>query len=326
MVDLQELFIEELYNQIPRRAELVNRLVEILHIEKDCVSRRLSGRVNFSIREMGIIALKMDILLDKLLRIDQDKMPQYWVPVVLTSPMKGRSLNELCQTLCSTLDRACQIAQAPANIGFVYSSLPIEYYIHSEVLSKFMFFKWGYHFEGTEAYNDYSRWEVPREIVTLREKVDTLFERIGSGFGIWDNSMIFSLASDVSYLHKIKVISEKDKDLIKDELKQILARIEVSLFGIDTDENPIASKMCHFISSMSMGFNCSFIESEENCMVLYYTNFCFVLTENTRYRVSAVKEWMQSLQKVSTLITSSGRTERRLFFQRQQKIIDLLLE
>ncbi len=325
MADLQGLFKEELYNQIPRRAELVNCVAEILHIEKDCASRRLSGRVNFSIREMGIVALKMDILLDKLLRTNQDKMPHYWVPVVLTSPMENRSLKELCQTLYLTLDRACQIAQSPSNLGFVYSSLPIEYYIHSEVLSKFMFFKWGYHFEGTEPYNDYSRWELPPEIAILREKVDTLFENIESGFGIWDNSMIFSLASDVSYLHKIKILSEEDKNLIKDELKQILERTEISLFGLDTAKDRIASKMCHFISSMALGFNCSFIESEENCMVLYYTNFCFALTESTRQRFYEVKEWMQNLQKVSTLITSSGRTERRLFFQRQQRIIDLLL-
>lgn len=65
--DLHDKFIEELHKRNSKRAELINQVSDILKLEKESVYRRMAGKVNFSIREMGILAKILNISLDSLL-------------------------------------------------------------------------------------------------------------------------------------------------------------------------------------------------------------------------------------------------------------------
>lgn len=81
--DLHDAFIGELSRKVPRRADLVNQIADILKLEKESVYRRMAGKVNFSVRETGILAQALNISLDSLL--DRDRKVQ-WLPFVLASP------------------------------------------------------------------------------------------------------------------------------------------------------------------------------------------------------------------------------------------------
>ncbi|MCC8095284.1 MAG: hypothetical protein LIP05_07980 [Tannerellaceae bacterium] len=62
----------------------MNLISEILCIEKEPASRRLSGKVLFTIREMGLLADVFTISIDQL-RSEDD---QLWMPLGLNSPMQ----------------------------------------------------------------------------------------------------------------------------------------------------------------------------------------------------------------------------------------------
>lgn len=67
-INLHDEFIAALHEKVPKRSELVIRISDLLCIEKESASRRLNGRVSFSIREMGILASELGISIDGLLR------------------------------------------------------------------------------------------------------------------------------------------------------------------------------------------------------------------------------------------------------------------
>ena len=46
--DLHDAFIGELSRKVPRRADLVNQIADILKLEKESVYRRMAGKVNLS--------------------------------------------------------------------------------------------------------------------------------------------------------------------------------------------------------------------------------------------------------------------------------------
>ena len=94
--DLHDKFIEELHKRNSKRAELINQVSDILKLEKESVYRRMAGKVNFSIREMGILAKILNISLDSLLYQEEDIQ---WLPFILETPLKFHSIDTLCDMI-----------------------------------------------------------------------------------------------------------------------------------------------------------------------------------------------------------------------------------
>lgn len=74
-----------------------------------------------------------------------------------------------------------------------------------------------------------------------------------------------------------------------------------------------------------MGFTCSNAASTDYSMTVFQTNFTFSQIRNSQEAYHKVKEWMKSLQSMSVQISQSARVERRLFFEKQHRVIDTLL-
>ncbi|MCD8166535.1 MAG: hypothetical protein LUE93_10720, partial [Bacteroides sp.] len=62
-----EIFIEVLKEKIPEKGKLTRRLMEILHIEKEAVYRRLRGDVPFTFSEIVKLSERLEISLDNLI-------------------------------------------------------------------------------------------------------------------------------------------------------------------------------------------------------------------------------------------------------------------
>lgn len=104
----------------------------------------MAGKVNFSIREMGILAKILNISLDSLLYQEEDIQ---WLPFILETPLKFHSIDALCDMIDLNFKQIEEINQdEPGTSGNVYHSLPLEFFVHSPLIMKFMFFKWGYIF------------------------------------------------------------------------------------------------------------------------------------------------------------------------------------
>ena len=88
--DLHDEFIDELCKKVPKRADLINLVSDILKLEKESIYRRLARKVNFSIREMGILAKELNISIDRLLYKEEDHQ---WLPVALAIPLKLDSMD-----------------------------------------------------------------------------------------------------------------------------------------------------------------------------------------------------------------------------------------
>lgn len=142
--DLHDKFIEELHKRNSKRAELINQVSDILKLEKESVYRRMAGKVNFSIREMGILAKILNISLDSLLYQEEDIQ---WLPFILETPLKFHSIDTLCDMIDLNFKHIEEINRTnPARAGMSTTRCLWNVFIHSPLMMKFMFFKWGYYF------------------------------------------------------------------------------------------------------------------------------------------------------------------------------------
>ncbi|MDL2312922.1 hypothetical protein LJC68_08615, partial [Bacteroidales bacterium OttesenSCG-928-B11] len=312
-VKLHEGFVKALQEKIPQRAELVNKLSEILCIEKEPVSRRLSGRVQFSANEIGVLSRELGISLDSLVYKD---LHCHWFPLLLKSPLGADSMEVLYDIMYESLDAMNDIAGEEMEYGVVFNSLPMEYYVYYPHLMKFMFFKWGHYFVGTDEFNDFASWELPDRLSDLGEKIENILAKSEHTLYIWDEALVWTLVNEIEYFYKMDILKAEDLENIKNDLKQSLENLERYLSGIYKPEK--ASKNISFyVSNMNFGVSSHYLSSEKGRQYGFKTNFTFSSSVTNSADFDEIRDWINSFKNISVLISGSGPLDRKLFFIKQ---------
>lgn len=324
ILDLHEVFIKELRRKIPKR-ELTNRVSDILDIEKDAAYRRVSGKVNFTAREIGIISDHLNISLDQLILHDEDRIT--WLPLVLKSPLKTDSLDWLLDTIERNLDMLEDLFQnetEPACMGCICYSFPIELSFYSPILLKFILFKWGHNFVGTEEFNDYGAWRIPDRIENIYRRMKSIyhFEKI---YYIWDSSMIRTLVDEVKSLHTMGILTTPEKNEIRDALKEMMQKSEKTLNGTYIPVFGPEIEVDFYVTTQYVGFTAYYCMRGDSHFATFQTNFNFCTFDNNPQAFGKLKDWIDSFKMLSTKLSGSGRVERRLFFDAQHRTIDRVL-
>ena len=322
-INLHDVFVEELNKKEPKKVDLINVIADILMLEKESVYRRMAGKVNFSVREIGILAKSMNISLDSLLYKEIDLQ---WLPFKLKSPSKLHSMNSLFDMIEFNLNQIKHINQDdPGEAGSVHSSLPLEFYIQSPLLMRFMFFKWGNYFVQSEEFNNFSEWKLPYRLSKITEKYYEAYN-FQEVFYIWDSSLVWTMANEIHNFYRMNIITEEEKGEIKNEIKTLLSLLEKTLNGTCRPDIPFPPEMAFYVSYMDVGFTSNFYASGNKHLALFQTNFSFSTIENSEESFEKIKEWIKSFCHISTLLSRSGRIERRLFFNQQYSILDEVLK
>lgn len=319
--DLHDEFIRILHVKIPKKSDLVNRISDILSIEKESAYRRLNGKVNFSVREMGILAKTFNISIDHLLHKNTD---QIWLPFSLFSPLEYKTMDSVVEMLDSRVTDLLSMTKQSTEAGCIYCSLPVEFYMHYPLLLKFMFFKWGYNYVGTGEYNNFSDWKIPQKLDALSEKINKV--KFSKMFYVWDNSITWNLVNEIENFYRMHIITREEKEALRFELKHHLTKLEEYLKGIFTPDNVFTKELEFYVSTINLGFTCTYFSSEKECNIFFQTSFSHSVVDNCNNSCDKIKEWIKSLRNTSVLISGSGSLERRLFFEKQHNIIDAMLK
>lgn len=319
--DLHDIFISELNKRYPKKVDLVDAITDILRLERESVYRRIAGKVNFSVREMGILAKALHMSLDSFLYKSEELQ---WLPFILESPLKSHSMETLCNIVEYNMQQVKEIAKGEASeTGNIYNSLPLGAFVHSPLMLKFMFFKWGHYFVRSEDFNNFSRWELPERLISILKGYSEVYS-FKKAFYIWDNSLVWSLAKEIENFYTMSIITEQEKNDIKNELKFILLEIERSLNGTCLLNAPLPVNTDFYVSSVNVGFSSCYYACKDQSISMFQTNFSFSMVKNSQEKFLQIKEWIESFRGISALLSQSGRIERRLFFQSQYQILDRL--
>lgn len=317
-INLHEKFIEALNYKISRRSELVAKVADVLKIERESASRRISGRVQFSIFEMGILAKEMKISLDAVLYQGGD---YYSIPVRMDFPGMLHTLDGLVDLIESYVMKMDNTNDGKTELGVIFDSLPIEFYFPHHHLCRFMFFKWGHYFVKSEEFRTFTNWQLPGRLIQQGEKIMNLYQEYDTVFYIWDLSTIRNLANDLKFFGSIYAISKEDADLIKDDIHNMLSNLENVAKGVKKDSKQ-PDTIDFYITTVDIGMSCFYHLSQNNWASNIRTYFLHTPLLGDYDTCQKIREWVHSMKNVSTLISGGGEKERRTFFEEQHRIID----
>lgn len=317
--NLYESFVGKLNEKIPRKSHLANTVAEILMIEKESVYRRLRGDVHFTLCEAGTIADKLDISLDSLLG-QNIRQAKKLLPMSLPANSNVHKPDyELMESFIEVLKRFCE--QPYCEHGIALNSLPsaLHCYWQYPCLTRFFLFKWAHRYYHTDFYKTYDEIELPKQLTDIQRRTSHYYERITSTFYIFDPNAVAHLVNDIKYFDSIQLLSKANVSLLKKELELFLDELEI--LAVTGRYEATGNKFELYVANVNIGMTSNYIWSEDLCASMFTTFIVQAVGSYNQESCAKIKNWVQSLKRVSTLISETGKRERVIFFQKQREMV-----
>jgi len=317
MKSISEELIKILKERTPEKENTAGYLMDILPLGREAVYRRLRGEVTFSLDEAVVICRKLNISLDFLIGINQDKTYAFHLNTFLSD----RSIEEYCQMLYRIKESMEIIQDDPTiNLYRAHKTMPQEFLYNYEFISKvYVYILYYQLFSNTEQrIKKFSEIKFPEDMFYAQHTSTSSVHNYTSTL-ILDKRIFIDYVEIVKYFHFLGMFNQEDIDTIKKQLHKMINDMEnCASSGLSLN----GKEMNMYISQIP--FDCSYtcLESE-NFQVASIGVYCidYLSCQNNKITESQ-KTWIKSLIRFSTLISSSGELHRNEFFQAQRKYID----
>lgn len=315
--ELNTGLVNAVKEKLPSKDNLANALMDILYIGKEAIYRRLRGEVPFTLAEAAVISRKLGISLDKMIGVSFRDNAVFDMNIV--------SSEKPFEAYYSILEKQVDLFRSvkedeTSEIGTSSNIIPQTLSLKYNMLSKFRLFKWMYQNENIKC-KHFEEMEIPQKMVEKQKEYSDLVSHIHSVDYIWDNMIFSHLVNDIQYFCSIHLITDEDKDLLKEELFLLIDEMEeLSARGKSKAGNDVKI----YISNINFEATYSYLDTSSTQLSLIRIYSINSITTQDQEMFRGLKEWIQSLKKFSTLISESGEMQRIQFFKQQREIISTL--
>ena len=315
--ELNTGLVNAVREKLPSKDNLANALMDILYIGKEAIYRRLRGEVPFTLAEAAVISRKLGISLDKMIGVSFRDNAVFDMNIV--------SSDKPFEAYYSILEKQVDLFRSvkedeTSEIGTSSNIIPQTLSLKYNMLSKFRLFKWMYQNENIKC-KHFEEMEIPQKMVEKQKEYSDLVSHIHSVDYIWDNMIFSHLVNDIQYFCSIHLITDEDKDLLKEELFLLIDEMEeLSARGKSKAGNDVKI----YISNINFEATYSYLDTSSTQLSLIRIYSINSITTQDQEMFRGLKEWIQSLKKFSTLISESGEMQRIQFFKQQREIISTL--
>lgn len=314
---LHDCFIAEIREKIPKKSLMSSALADILMIEKEAVYRRLRREVPFSFVEVVKICQVLGISFDNILGITSEKSRPF--RLVMLEYFEPKEIDYILMDRYVTMLEH-MAGEAHSEINYSGNRLPPLLWQQYRKIHDFHIFSWKYR-------SDEGDKMVPYEKVRMQERMWELALRVAGAIRnfrhasfILDKSLFLTLADEISFFESLNLITPEEKQELKEEILRFIDDMEALAAGGVWSET--GHPVHIYISNVYFDANYACFESNSTHMSLinaFTLNSVASLDPNT---YGAMKNWLQSSKRVSTLISQSGEMQRVLFFAKQREIIN----
>lgn len=315
---LNDELIRAVKEKVPEGNNLANVLMEILHLGREAIYRRLRGEVPFTLAEAVAVARKMGISLDRLSGSDIDRNIGFDLNLIhYADPVETYySIANMYVKLFTSLTK-----DANSELSTSSNIISQTFYLKYDALSRFRLFKWMYQHERIDCLKRYEELILPSKLLDRHKEFVSVSQLFQHTYYIWDKEIFPRLVKDIKYFSRICLITEESVQRIKEELFILLDELEeIAARGRFKTGREIQI----YLSNINFEATYSYVETTNYHLSLIRVFAINSITSTDDIMFENVKAWIQSLKKFSTLISESGETERIQFFNQQRQIISSL--
>lgn len=310
-----DIIINAIREKLPANTNIANFLINMLHLSKEAVYRRLRGEVPFTLDEVAVMAQTLGISVDNILlgispksRPFQLKLTEY----INSTEADYHQMEEYLEILSYSRN------DPDTEMGVSANMFSQNLYFEYDSFTKYYMFKWLYQTGGIENIRSLEEIEIPDRLRKLQKAYVKECMYIKNTFYIWDYLIFQYLINDIKSFERINYISSADVAALKKELLAFIDKLE-QLAAKGTLET--GNKVQFYLSSINLETAYSYVETKHlnlSLVNVFTMNSVASLDLSTFIRL---KKWMESLKRLSTLISESGEMQRVRFFKKQRELI-----
>jgi len=313
-----DYFLKNLLARYPKKGQLAEELMNLLCLEREAVYRRLRKEVIFHAYEMAKIASEWNISLDEIMGIDSGKITfQMQVVDYLDPPEQEEFLIQMA------IEEILRTKDFPdTEYMKVFNRLPRPLLAGYSYLNQYYLFRWIYLYGNKENTVPFSQIIVSEKMKQLTRDYYQAIKQIPTTNFVFDYMLFENLVRDIRYFDCIRLITDEEKELIKNDLYALLDYAsEVANKGCYPETK---NKVNLYISQLSIDTNYSYYYGNERTVCCIHTFDKYEIYMHNSGMVDNFLAWMKLKKRTSILISEVDERSRIEFFEKQRQVVELL--
>jgi len=313
-----DVFLENIYEKFPKKAHLVEELMDLLCIEREAVYRRLRKEVPFPAHEVVKIVSTWNISLDEAIGGNTGLVNFKLQPINYINPSKREMIN-----LQKRIRMLEHIKTTPnSEYMEVGNKLPRPLITGFPMLYKLKIFNWAFLYYNDESTKRFSEIQIPEVLSREFELYNKFIKNVINTYFVLGKNVFEYIVRNVLHFNSILLITEGEKALIKQELYALLDyMLDIANKGCYPDTG---KKVCIYISQLHNNSNYSyhFTDQLKSCRVHAFGKF-----DICSYDVDMVtnfRNWMNLKKRAAIQISEVNEKSRIEYFMKQRQLVDSL--
>jgi hypothetical protein len=322
---LQLYLFEEIQNRFPRRADAVETLSKLLNLGVDAVYRRMRGHSTLSSDEIMLLAKHFKVSLDKFIFAQSDTVVFTFNPFSQTV----KSFEDYLHTIDADLKILTKLPEI--KIMDAWTEIPFFYYIYFPELFCFKFYVWGrtiWNFKYLQT-KKFTLDIIPIPVIQQAEQILARYRQIPST-QLWSLSIVDNTLTQIEYhVNSGSFANPADALLLCNRVLQLAEHMEqMAVYGkkipVGGNADRGGAELELFHNEMLSTNNTIFVQSlAGRAVYTTISNPNFLKTSDDQM-CTYTDEWFKNVINKSRLISKSGESGRRFFFDRLRKRIEVV--
>lgn len=297
--------------------KVVSIISDILCLGREAVYRRLRGEVKFSLEEIALIALKLDISIDSLIGLKNKEKSLIGLNLVdVDKDFREKYFDKLKEQ--TALFESVSSKYNDTHVLAAFNRIPYTLYLHYDSIAKFRLFKWAYQMNLIQDVS-FKELIIPKEVVQAQAKLVSVVRKLKETSLILSPDVLAALMADIQYFYDMHLLDEEDVASIKEQLNDLLTDLEGFAISGEFEAN---AKIRLYISDLGLNFsNMVFRYGKHSYTYINLYDIGGIDSQNEKL-CEYQTLWIKSQKRYRKLITQSNEIERRRFFRQQRDYIN----
>jgi len=304
--------IEEIQKNIPKGENVVKYLTWKLGLSKESAYRRMRGVVPFPLEEIQELALDLNFSVDDVIRKEAPKVVN-----------NEKDKNDLLLAHIIAYQNFTDTIKYGDHRSIVFSAnrIILPHIIQYDALFDLFFFSLIHRSQLFNEIRSFSELSVSKDIQNIRKSILDHFPPFNQREYIVGRDLFSGIARKIQYFRRLKLISEKEVEILKLELFQILHKMETEM---ERGCNEKGEECFYYFSWLDIDTNAIYVDCGNRLVALCWCYGIPAFHNNSQNYANL--EWLESQKKYTILISQSSEFIRSEFIERQRDFIESISE
>lgn len=323
----QAQFFHSLKTAIPSYASLVDEVAETLNVSMDSAYRRIRGEKLLDFEELKVLCQRFNVSLDKFFSLNSNSI----LFQGKTNTYQEESFMEWMEDVLAQLNLVNSFSNK--HVYFLVKDMPPFHHYYHPALAGFKFFFWMKSILLLENFKNVKfsiadmHFEKYREIT---QKIIKVYNRVPTS-EIWNEEGLNTTLRQIEVYQEMGLIKNPEDTIalyhcvleVIDHLEKMAETGKKSILGQPPTEDSAEYKM--YLNEIVLGDNTFMAElGETKITYLNHSVMYFIGSTDVKFNDSMFRN-LENLMKRSTLISGTGEKERKQFFNKLRKKVELKL-